>query len=275
MAQDNTQSETQPNQANQEKQRVGFWQPTWRKSLTVIAVSALIVVTSFVLWATATKPIMPEAEQALISSEGVLVFNNGSYITFVPMTSLDAPLDRGYILYPGGRVAAEAYAPIAQAIAEEGYFVAIVYAPLNLAFFGVGAADGVIENNPDVEYWAVGGHSLGGVAASLYATQNEDVDGLIIMASYPANDALKGRTDLAVTSIYATEDGLARAEDIIASADELPEDTQFVAIEGGNHAYFGYYGAQDGDNPATITRQEFMDVLIPATINLLERMGAS
>jgi hypothetical protein len=29
-----------------------------------------------------------------------------------------------------------------------------------------------------------------------------------------------------------------------------------VSIEGGNHAQFGWYGPQEGDNPATISREE-------------------
>lgn len=244
--------------------------PTWTKSLTVIAVSLAIVVTSFVLWATSTNPIMPEAEQALVSDETVTV-NRANYIEFI---SENTQPERGLILYPGGRVQAEAYAPIARAIAEEGYHVAIVYAPLNLAFFGFNAATAVIEDNPHITSWAVGGHSLGGVAASLYAEQNPGkVDGLIIMASYPANNALRERDDLAVTSIYATLDGLALPEDIRNSVNDLPANTVLVAIEGGNHAYFGYYGEQRGDNPATITRDEFMAQLVPAITDLLERMN--
>ena len=33
----------------------------------------------------------------------------------------------------------------------------------------------------------------------------------------------------------------------------LPEDAAELIIEGGNHAYFGSYGLQDGDGTATIT----------------------
>jgi len=31
--------------------------------------------------------------------------------------------------------------------------------------------------------------------------------------------------------------------------------TQWVAIDGGDHAQFGWYGPQDGDQPATISRE--------------------
>jgi hypothetical protein len=36
----------------------------------------------------------------------------------------------------------------------------------------------------------------------------------------------------------------------------LPKDTQYVSIEGGNHAGFGNYGVQKGDNKATISNEQ-------------------
>ena len=36
----------------------------------------------------------------------------------------------------------------------------------------------------------------------------------------------------------------------------LPNDTQWIEIEGGNHAQFGYYGDQLFDGKATIDRKE-------------------
>jgi len=35
----------------------------------------------------------------------------------------------------------------------------------------------------------------------------------------------------------------------------LPENTNYTQIQGANHAGFGSYGAQKGDNPATISNQ--------------------
>jgi len=42
-----------------------------------------------------------------------------------------------------------------------------------------------------------------------------------------------------------------------------------VAIEGGNHAQFGWYGPQAGDNPATISREAQQEQIIEATVELL------
>jgi hypothetical protein len=61
---------------------------------------------------------------------------------------------------------------------------------------------------------------------------------------------------LAVLKIYATRDGLASLGDVFANRDLLPEDTIWVEIKGGNHAQFGYYGPQLGDNRAEISRAD-------------------
>ncbi len=239
------------------------------RSLLIIGVSLLVITSSFTIWASSTNPIMPQAEQALLDNDTLTVKTDG-FIVFEPK---DTPTV-GYILYPGGRVKAEAYAPLARAIAEEGYLVAIVYAPLNLAFFDIGAGNAVIEAYPAIEQWAVGGHSLGGVAASLFSESNPKVTGLVFMASYPAGNALANRDDLQVLSIYATNDGLASAEAVLASKADLPENTQFAAIDGGNHAQFGWYGNQDGDNPATISHAEQTEQATTATVGLLELLSA-
>jgi hypothetical protein len=50
----------------------------------------------------------------------------------------------GFIVYPGGRVDFRSYAPIARAIASEGYLVVMTRSPINLAVFGVNIANDVI-----------------------------------------------------------------------------------------------------------------------------------
>lgn len=242
-----------------------------RRILIVILVIVIIAVGGFVIWASSTNPLMPEAVAALEGNDAVAVDDAG-YLSFSPV---DAQPTAGLILYPGGRVQAGAYAPLALSVAENGYYAAIVYAPLNLAFFNVNAAQTIIDAHPEIETWVVGGHSLGGVAASLFAESNEAVDGLVMMASYPADDNLTSRTDLSVVSIYGTEDGLASEDSIQQSATSLPDTTDFVLIEGGNHAQFGYYGEQGGDNPATISRADQQSQTVDAILRLFSQLAGT
>lgn len=94
----------------------------------------------------------------------------------------------------------------------------------------------------------------------------------MLWAAYPAgNNSLADRA-LAVTSIYASEDGLATPDKIEASRALLPQKTHWVNIEGGNHAGFGYYGPQGGDGTATISREAQQAQVVKATLDLLKAL---
>lgn len=220
----------------------------------------------FVFWAeTPAKP-TSVALRALESDAQVTVTQYDGFLAFAPAT---ARTSTGFIFYPGGRVDYRAYAPVLHMIAAQGYLVAVVKLPLNLAFFEVNAADKVLSAFPDVQHWAVGGHSLGGVAAALYAKDHPDtIQAIAFWASYPADDALKN-TNLSILSIYGSNDGLATVDKIEASKALLPAHTQYVSIAGGDHAQFGSYGPQSGDNPASISAEEQWSQVAEATVRLL------
>jgi dienelactone hydrolase len=227
----------------------------------------ILAAVALVMWASAAATPMPEALAALESDVRVRV-ETDPWLVFRPINQDPAT---GLILYPGGRVDPRAYAPTARALAEEGYLVVIVPMPLNLAFFAPSRAAEVMAAFPKIERWAVGGHSLGGAIASNFAHRNpEAVHGLVLWASYPAgSDDLSGY-QLAVSSIYGTRDGLATQDKIDASRPLLPPDTQWTAIEGGNHAQFGWYGPQSGDSEPTISREEQQAQIVEATLQLLQ-----
>jgi len=213
---------------------------------------------------------MPEALAAL-QPDGLVDVQTEPWLVFRPAG--DDPTT-GLILYPGARVDPRAYAPAARSLAEQGFLVVIVPMPLNLAFFAPDRALEVMQAFPGIDQWAVGGHSLGGAMSARFAYQNPtETQGLVLWAAYPAaSDDLSGR-DLAVTSVYGTLDGLATGEKIDASRPLLPPGTTWAAIEGGNHAQFGWYGPQGGDNPATISRGEQQAQIVAATQELLLQLG--
>jgi hypothetical protein len=215
---------------------------------------------------------MTEARVALEASverDSVLVTTRDR-LTFRPV---DQRLSTGLIFYPGGRVEPGSYAPAARDIAAKGYLVVIVPMPLNLSFFAPNRASAVIASFPEVEHWVIGGHSLGGAMAARFAYQNPSaVEGLLLWASYPARGNDLSDRDILVTSVYGTRDGLAPPDEIIASRPLLPADTEWVEIAGGNHAQFGWYGPQSGDDPATISREAQQREAVAASVALLERV---
>ncbi len=224
----------------------------------------------FVVWASTAATPMPEALAALQSDEQVGV-HTGPWLVFRP---IEGNPTVGLILYPGDRVDPRAYAPTGGALAQEGYLVVIVPMPLNLAVFAPDRAAEIMAAFPEIDRWAVGGHSLGGAMSARFAYQSpETVQGLVLWAAYPASrDDLSGHA-LTVTSIYGTRDGVATEDKIAASRPLLPLDTSWVAIEGGNHAQFGWYGPQSGDKTATISREEQQKQIVAATLTLLSRLA--
>ena len=57
-------------------------------------------------------------------------------------------------------------------------------------------------------------------------------------------------------SVAGSEDGLSTPAKISDAAHLLPEDAEFVEIEGASHASFGDYGPQSGDGTPTIGDDE-------------------
>ena len=109
--------------------------------------------------------------------------------------------------------------------------------------------------------------------AASFADQNPDIiDGLALWASYPAGSNDLSAQPIAATSIYGTWDGVATPDQVLAAQPLLPGDTAWIPIEGGNHAKFGWYGPQEGDNPATISREEQQAQILSATLTLLSRL---
>ncbi|MFO7792182.1 MAG: alpha/beta hydrolase [Candidatus Saliniplasma sp.] len=215
---------------------------------------------------------MPEALEALESDENVTVTEEEDDLDSITFEPVDEDPVVGMAFGAGGDVDPRAYAPAARAVAEEGYFVVLFYP-------GTGMPDGgpfgdVIENYPEIENWSVGGHSNGGMNACEYFDV-EEPDGLHLWAAYPSPGFIGvGETDLSdkegeFVSIYGTNDGVTTLDDIEDSEERLPEDTEFVEIEGGNHAQFGWYGEQDGDNEADISREEQQNLTINATLDHL------
>src|SRR5687767_2186936 len=164
----------------------------------------------------------------LESDQTIIVEKTDQYIHFQPTQSQQSS---AFIFLPGGMVAPEAYAPMSRAISEHGFNVFILKLPFGSAPLDSQEADvmqhalKIIDANPSLQYWTVGGHSRGEAIASRFASlHGESFDGLILIGtSHPKENAFDlSNTDLSVTKIYATNDGLASLEEVEANAQYLP-----------------------------------------------------
>ena len=246
------------------------------KFLKIIRIAWIAFGVLFTLWMANSFRAQGFDRSILESDQKVIVEVTSQFIHFQPNENQQPT---GLIFFPGGMVSPEAYAPMSRAISEQGFNVFIVKlpfgsAPLESQETSVqNLALEIMESNPLIRYWAVGGHSRGAAIASRFALlHGESFDGLILIGTtHPKEEAFDLSTStLAVTKVYATNDGLASMDEVNANSQYLPVDTNWVLIDGGNHSQFGYYGSQLGDNSAAISREVQQRLTVEAVLSALK-----
>lgn len=84
------------------------------------------------------------------------------------------------------------------------------------------------------------------------------------MASYADDGGSLSATGLSALQITGTADGVLNWEEWEKTKANLPADTAFISIDGGNHGQFGSYGMQKGDNAPEITEDEQLQNVVQA-----------
>jgi pimeloyl-ACP methyl ester carboxylesterase len=246
-----------------------------RRLWITIGLTATVIFVAWSLWAYRAAG---EAHAALLDTAAVSVARGEAWWVFAPRRDT---ADVGLIFFVGALVDPRAYAPLARAVADAGFPVLLVELPRRGAF---GGADGpemdlrarqARRSVPAVSRWVAAGHSRGGaVAARLVHLQPAQFAGLILVGtSHPRDFSLAG-LEIPVTRIYGTRDTVADVEKLEANRHNLPPSTRSVAIDGGNHSQFGYYGFQPGDWPATITREQQHRATLQAIVDTLHSIQA-
>jgi hypothetical protein len=216
-----------------------------------IALAAFVAaIIGFVVWAELPMRADPAALSLVEAQTGFSVEDDGTTVVMTP----DAPTGVGLVFISGARVDAPAYEYKLSGLAQAGVTVVIVRPVLNFAIFDQRPLTDFEAAAPGVDHWYVGGHSLGGVKACMYAADGAadgTVEGLVFFGSYCANDI--SATGLPVLSLAGENDALSTPQKIEDAAPLLPATAEFVTIPGSNHAQFGNYGDQPGDGTSTAT----------------------
>jgi hypothetical protein len=177
----------------------------------------------------------------------------GGFTTYAPNGEIKA----GLVFYPGAKVEYTSYAPLLEECAEQGILCVVVEMPCNLAFLGINRAMKAIELYPEIDTWYIGGHSLGGTMAASCASIHSDIfNGVVLLGSYSTANI----SSIPTVSILGSQDKVLNLKKYSKNKTNLPEDYAEYVIEGGNHAYFGMYGEQEGDGVATITNMQQIEI---------------
>ncbi len=181
--------------------------------------------------------------------------------------------DTGFILYPGGLVEYRAYAVLAEALSRDGDVLVVVpRVPLHLAIIDPTVADKVVATYPAIQSWYIGGHSLGGTAAAIYADTHPDLmKGLFLWASTPPNGNSLADNSIPVVTLHGSRDTVFSTAEYTSSKPLLPATASWITIEGTNHSYFGNYGPQRGDGSPTVDKTIAQSAIVQATLMLLDK----
>lgn len=241
---------------------------TEKRVITIMTVAAVAAIAVFA-WITYINDYYKAtdtAKKAMLGNETIEVVEEKGYYVFSAIGE-NAASDKGIIFYPGGKVEETAYAPMLLELAENGYEVYLIKMPAKLAVFGMNAAENVFKEAEHIESWTMMGHSLGGaMAASFSASHDEEVDALVLLAAYSTEDLKK--LDIDVYSFYGSEDKVLNMEKYEEYYSNFPEDVIEEVIDGGNHANYAHYGAQDGDGEASITREEQQECVLDVFLSV-------
>jgi len=231
-----------------------------RAAVQLVAIVATVLAAS--LLAFAASPLVAERAPLAAAAERVTVTESAEGVVLTGAV----PGDAGLVFFAGARIDPAAYAATLHEVAASGVTVVIARPVLNFAILETRPLSTWQRLAPGVTRWAVGGHSLGGVRACMYA-ESEEVSALVLFGSYCASDLAD--SGLPVLSLAGGNDRLSTPEEIADAARLLPASTRFVTIPGAGHAQFGAYGTQPGDGPHEADEAEVRAAITEAVLALL------
>ena len=233
----------------------------WIKRIVITLVILFIaVVTGLMIYSRKPYTALSEMtdQMALIDDSSITIERNRQSIQY----RVDNPI-KNIIFVPGGLVTSNSYSYIALSLALEGYDVTIIKPLFHLAILSPNQGKRYV--NEDLDNVIIG-HSLGGVVATMVASQIKDISTVILMGSYPIRDI----TDKDTLFITAEYDLNMDQEAFNDSLKYVNDDTEFINIDGANHAQFGWYGPQKGDGEATISTLTQQNLVIQYILDFIE-----
>jgi hypothetical protein len=214
----------------------------------------------------------PAALTALESDSKVRV-DIDDWIVFSPATGKP---EKAFIFYPGGDCDERGYAEPLRQIAEAGYLVVLVPMPFYLAVLAPNKAEKVLATFPDIEKWAIGGHSLGGAMAARYVyTHPGEIDGLLLWDAYPPETDDISSRDLAVRLVHRADASGVPPDYYNKFLPNLPSDLELAPVVGASHINFGHFrpATRFRDAPsATIPITEQHEQIAVASVNFLRKL---
>jgi len=174
------------------------------------------------------------------------------------------------IFYPGAMVETEAYVALCRKLADQNMKVYLIKMPWRLASKGYNKPKELHLFDDATKKYILAGHSQGGKMAAQFVYENPKlIDKLILIGTSHPRDISLADSQIPILKIYGSKDGVADEGSILKNKSKLPENANFLKIEGANHCQFGYYGFQLGDDKATISREQQQKETLNAMLSFI------
>lgn len=218
----------------------------WQKILLgITGIAAVLVIGSGLIVKGKIKAPSEAARQALTAAKTT---SDGYYFKGDP----DKPL---ILFAPGATIDVGGYSVWAQELSRHGYGVYLLSMPLELSVLDLNKAQKIIDELQP-ESFILGGHSMGGAAASHVAAKHlkdPRLKGIFYLSSYAPGGKL-AKSQLPALVLSGSKDIDITDQEIRAKKADFPKDAQFVTLEGGDH--LGFANTEEGTPQATISAEE-------------------
>lgn len=231
----------------------------------------LILLCGIVLWGWYQVDGIPTPETAgYLTGDGYSSARaDDGALVFMP----DNPSGRGIVIMHGALIKPQSYAKSAAWFAQQGYTVLLPYGPLRMS---IGAVDGIAGRMAelDISEWYFIGHSMGGMASlDSIRTHQLNVNAVALWATAMPTDF--SGMDVPIMFIWGTNDDLLQEERFALGRANLPDDVEYITLEGANHKNFAMYSHQFFDGEATLDWMEQIDFANRTTTDFFARYHGS
>ena len=190
-------------------------------------------------------------------------------LLFIP----DNPSGRGIVIMHGALIKPQSYAKSAAWFAGSGYTVLLPYGPGRMSIAAVSSMGDRLAAF-DIDEWYFVGHSMGGMASlDSILTHQLNVKAVALWATAMPVDF--SALDIPILFIWGSNDALLPEERFALGRANLPEDVEYVTLEGANHKNFAMYSHQFFDGEASIDWMAQIDFANQTTTQFFARFHSS
>lgn len=229
------------------------WRRRLLRAVVGVVVLVLVVAAGLLVWLLNPSEADEDDLAAVVDDPDLAVSREEGFVLLAPAGGVG---DEAVVFYPGAHTEPDAYlATWAGVVEATGVAVLVPEMPLGLAFLDEDVTERLVATQPGVDRWWLGGHSMGGIAATSYLAEHPEsrYQGLVLWAAF-ADDGvdLSARDDLSALSVTGSADDVVATADVEERLDLLPAATTAVEIDGMEHGQFGAYDSFFGDGEPAV-----------------------